>query len=74
MRIKSLLGMKVLDTDAKEIGKVNDMEFDKDSGEIKKVLISLKKNFLSSNEIEVRYDDIKSIGDYLLLDVDVITE
>lgn len=74
MRIKTLLGMKVLDTDAKEIGKVIDVEFDKDSGEIKKVFISLKKKFLSSNEIEVRYDDIKSIGDYLLLDVDVITE
>lgn len=73
MRIKSLLGMKVLDTDAKEIGKISDVEFDNESGEIEKLFVSLKKNIFSNSEVEVRFDDIKSIGDYVLLDVDIIT-
>ena len=64
--------MKVLDTDAKEVGKVVDADFDSESGQIQKLTISLKKNMISSDEVVVRYDNIKSIGDYVLLDVNII--
>ena len=67
MRIKNLLGMQVLDIDAKNIGKVDDVDFDEQSGQIKKLAVSLKKNILSNDEVLVRFDDIKSIGDYVLL-------
>ncbi|AGN16430.1 MULTISPECIES: PRC-barrel domain-containing protein [Methanobrevibacter] len=72
MKVKDLLGMKVLDTDAKEVGKVVDADFDSESGQIQKLTISLKKNMISSDEVVVRYDNIKSIGDYVLLDVNII--
>ncbi len=72
MKVKNLLGMKVLDTDAKEVGKVVDADFDSESGQIQKLTISLKKNMISSDEVVVRYDNIKSIGDYVLLDVNII--
>jgi sporulation protein YlmC with PRC-barrel domain len=72
MKVKNLLGMKVLDTDAKEVGKVVDADFDSESGQIQKLTISLKKNIISSDEVVVRYDNIKSIGDYVLLDVNII--
>ncbi len=72
MKVKDLLGMKVLDTDAKEVGKVVDADFDSESGQIQKLTISLKKNIISSDEVVVRYDNIKSIGDYVLLDVNII--
>lgn len=72
MKVKDLLGMKVLDTDAKEVGKVVDADFDSESGQIEKLTISLKKNMISSDEVVVRYDNIKSIGDYVLLDVNII--
>lgn len=72
MNVKDLLGMKVLDTDAKEVGKVVDADFDNESGQIQKLTISLKKNIISSDEVVVRYDNIKSIGDYVLLDVNII--
>ncbi|MCI6775280.1 MAG: PRC-barrel domain-containing protein [Methanobrevibacter boviskoreani] len=72
MKVKDLLGMKVLDTDAKEVGKVVDADFDNESGQIQKLTISLKKNIISSDEVVVRYDNIKSIGDYVLLDVNII--
>ena len=72
MKVKDLLGMKVLDTDAKEVGKVVDADFDNESGQIQKLTISLKKNIISSDEVVVRYDNIKIIGDYVLLDVNII--
>ncbi|MGN0093187.1 MAG: PRC-barrel domain-containing protein [Methanobrevibacter sp.] len=72
MKVKDLLGMTVLDTDAKEVGKVVDADFDSESGQIQKLTISLKKNIISNDEVVVRYDNIKSIGDYVLLDVNII--
>ncbi|MCL2115754.1 MAG: PRC-barrel domain-containing protein [Methanobrevibacter sp.] len=71
MRIKKLLGMQVLDVDANNIGKIDDVEFVFETGEIKKIIVSLKKNILSNDEIIIHYDNIKSIGDYVLLKVNI---
>ena len=71
MRIKELLGMQVLDIDAKDIGKVEDVDFDEKSGEINKIAVSLKKNILSHDEVLVHFDSIKSIGDYVLLRINI---
>lgn len=67
MLIKEFLGLKVLDSTASEIGKVVDADFDSENGQIQQVIISLKSNLFSSNNIEVAFEDIDKIGDYLLL-------
>ncbi|MDR2966528.1 MAG: PRC-barrel domain-containing protein [Methanobacteriaceae archaeon] len=71
MRIKKLLGMQVLDVDANHIGKIEDIEFAQETGEIEKIFVSLKKNILSNDETIIHYDNIKSIGDYVLLKITI---
>jgi len=71
MRIRELLGMQVVDIDAKEIGKIEDVDFNESTGQINKIAINLKKNILSSNEVLIHYDNIKSIGDYVLLKINI---
>ncbi|OQD59318.1 hypothetical protein MBBAR_4c00430 [Methanobrevibacter arboriphilus JCM 13429 = DSM 1125] len=71
MRIKDLLGMQVLDIDAMDIGKVTDVDFNETSGQINKIVVSLKKNIFSHDEVLVHFDNIKSIGDYVLLKINI---
>ena len=74
-RIKSLLGMKVLDTNANEVGKLNDVEFNEETGKIEIIFVSLKKNILDkNNDVQVQFENIKCIGDYVLLDIDIVNE
>lgn len=71
MRIKDLLGMQVLDIDAMDIGKVTDVDFNETNGQINKIVVSLKKNIFSHDEVLVHFDNIKSIGDYVLLKINI---
>ena len=74
MKIKQLLGMMALDANANEVGKIDDAEFDPVEGNITAITIVLKKNFISSDKIEVDFEDVKSIGDYVLLDKEINKE
>ena len=74
MKIKQLLGMMALDANANEVGKIDDAEFDPQEGKINAITIVLKKNFISSNKIEIDFEDVKSIGDYVLLDKEINKE
>ncbi|MCQ2964896.1 MAG: PRC-barrel domain-containing protein [archaeon] len=74
MKIKQLLGMVAVDNNANDIGKIIDVDFDPSSGKIEKLTISLKKSFLSNEKVEVSFDDVKSIGDYVLLDTEIETK
>ena len=74
MKIKQLLGMMALDANANEVGKIDDAEFDTKEGKINAITIVLKKNFISSNKIEIDFEDVKSIGDYVLLDKEINKE
>ena len=67
MRIKHILGMKVVDMDARTLGKVSDVEFDDKEGTIVNIIVSHKSGVLSKDDIVVSFEDIKSIGDYVLL-------
>ena len=71
MKLKQLLGMMALDANANEVGKIDDVEFDKEEGQITALTIVLKKNIISSNKIEVDFEDVKSIGDYVLLNKEI---
>lgn len=74
MKIKQLLGMMALDANANEVGKIDDAEFDPEEGQITAITIVLKKNIISSNKIEIDFEDVKSIGDYVLLNKEINKE
>ncbi|MBQ9159964.1 MAG: PRC-barrel domain-containing protein [Methanobrevibacter sp.] len=71
MRIKNLIGATVLDVSANEVGKITDVDFDKEDGKINSIIVSLRKNMLNTDEIEVDYADIKTIGKFVLLSTDI---
>ena len=74
MKIKELMGMGVVDLNANDVGKISDIDFDPISGKLTTISISLKKGMLSNEHIEISFDDIKSIGDQVLLKIEINTE
>lgn len=71
MRMSNLKGMSVIDKEAKDIGKVEDVEFNSETGKIEDVIISLKSGIFSKDQIIIKYSDIDAIGDYLVLSIDL---
>ena len=67
MNIKDVLGTKVLDKQAYEVGTISDFVFDPKSGNIGKAIVSLKKGVFSKEELEINFSDIETIGAYVLL-------
>ena len=75
MKIKELFLKQVLDKNAKEIGRITNADFDNETGEIKTLDIDLKKSILdSANITEINYNDIATIGDYIILKVEINSE
>ena len=72
MKIKEFFSKKVLDKNAKEIGRITNADFDNETGEIKTLDIALKKNILSSTNItKINHEDIATIGDYIILKIEI---
>lgn len=68
MKAKEFFGQIVLDANANEIGKVEDLEFDKETGQISAIEVSHSHGAMrGSDRIEVSYEDIQKIGEYILL-------
>lgn len=67
MNIKEVLGSKVLDKNAYEVGTVSDFDFNQKEGTIKSMVVSLKKGVFSKEELEVAFEDIETIGGYVIL-------
>nr|WP_303998744.1 PRC-barrel domain-containing protein [Methanobrevibacter smithii] len=67
MNIKEVLGSKVLDKNAYEVGTVSDFDFDQKEGTIESMVVSLKKGVFSKEELEVAFEDIETIGGYVIL-------
>ena len=74
MRAKQLFGITVLDKNVKEVGKIDDVEIDVETGKVTNLIISLKKGILSNDFIEVEFDNISTIGDYVLLSNEIEKE
>ena len=75
MKIKELFLKNVLDKNANDIGKIDNADFDNETGEIKTLDIALKKNILSSTNItKINYEDIATIGDYIILKIEINSE
>ena len=67
MNIKDVLDSKVLDKNAYEVGTVSDFDFDQKEGTIKSMVVSLNKGLFTKEELEVPFEDIDTIGGYVLL-------
>lgn len=67
MYTSELKGMAVLDKNAKAVGKVEDVQFSPDDGQINGIVVSLKKGIFSKDQVDVPYDEIAAIGDYIIL-------
>ncbi len=75
MKIRELFLKQVLDKNANDIGKIDNADFDNATGEIKTLDIALKKNILSSTNItKINYEDIATIGDYIILKIEINSE
>lgn len=67
MNIKEILNSKVLDKNAYEVGTVTDFDIDQKEGTINSMIVSLKKGVFSKEELEVPFEDIETIGGYVIL-------
>ncbi|MBQ7927817.1 MAG: PRC-barrel domain-containing protein [Methanobrevibacter sp.] len=74
MKIKEFLGCTVLDKNAYEVGKVDNIDFDPETGKIDKVTLTLQKNIFSRDELEIEFDDIATIGAYVILNKEIPKE
>ena len=61
MKIKDFIGSTVIDKNANDVGKVDNIEFDVESGQITTITLSLQKNLFTRDELEISYDDIQTI-------------
>ena len=74
MRAKELFGTTVLDKNVNEIGRIEDIDVEIEKGGITTIIVSLNKGLFSNDVIEIDFESILTIGDYVLLDKVVETE
>ncbi|MCI6994095.1 PRC-barrel domain-containing protein [uncultured Methanobrevibacter sp.] len=74
MQIKEFLGSVVLDKNAYEVGKVSNVEFDPATGKIDEVTLTLQKNIFSKDELVISFEDIQTIGAYVILNKEIPKE
>ena len=61
MKIKEFVGSTVLDKNANVVGKIDNVEFDTETGKISEIFLTLQKNLFSKDELEIKFDDIQTI-------------
>ena len=71
MKIKEFLGSTVLDKNAYEVGRVDNVDFNTQTGEIEKITLTLQKNLFSKDEIEIDFEDVATIGAYVILNKEI---
>ena len=74
MQIREFLGSTVLDKNANEVGKIDNVDFNVESGKIETVTLTLQKNIFSRDELEINFDDIQTIGAYVILNKEITQE
>ena len=75
MDIKELFSKTVIDKNANEIGKIQNAEFDVETGTLETLSIETRKNILNSSDtIDIHYEDIATIGQYILLSKEIPTK
>lgn len=71
MKIKELLGKTVLDKNAFEVGKVEDVDFDPERGTITGITLALHKNIFSKDLSGILFEDVATIGEYIILNKEI---
>ena len=74
MHAKELFGITVLDKNVRSVGKIEDLDIDTETGAVTTLIISLNKGIFSNDAIEVAFDKIQTIGDYILLSSEIEAE
>ena len=74
MLIKEFLGSTVLDKNAYEVGRVSNVDFDPATGKIENITLTLQKNIFSKDELEISFDDVATIGAYVILNKEIPKE
>jgi sporulation protein YlmC with PRC-barrel domain len=74
MQIKEFIGSTVLDKNANVVGKVDNVDFNTETGKIETIVLTLQKNIFSRDELEINFDDIATIGAYVILNKEIETE
>ena len=74
MKIKEFLGSTVLDKNANVVGKVDNIDFNTETGKIEKISLTLQKNIFSKDELEIDFDDVATIGAYVILNKEIPKE
>lgn len=69
MKITELIGKKVLDDNANDIGKIQDIDLDLKENNILRVIINPNELSLRKTTLEITPNMISEVGDYLLLNV-----
>ncbi|MBE6500298.1 MAG: photosynthetic reaction center protein [Methanobrevibacter thaueri] len=74
MKIKEFVGSTVLDKKANVVGKVENVDFNPETGKIETVTLTLQKNIFSRDELEINFEDIETIGAYIILNKEITHE
>jgi len=70
MKVNELLGKKVLDKNAVEIGKVSEIDISPKKGVINSITVSTGDIWPRNKNFGIKSEDINQIGDYLLLNIE----
>ena len=70
MKVSELMGRKVLDKNAMEIGKVSDVDLLPKEGIINTITISTGEVWVRNKTFEIKPSDIQQVGDYILLNLE----
>jgi sporulation protein YlmC with PRC-barrel domain len=74
MKIKEFIGATVLDKNANVVGKVENVDFDTETGKLETITLTLQKNIFSKDELEISFEDIATIGAYIILNKEITKE
>ena len=74
MKIKEFVGSTVLDKNANEVGKIDNLDFDTETGKIGTIVLTLQKNLFTRDELEINFEDIATIGAYVILNREISNE
>ena len=70
MKVSELMGRKVLDKNAMEIGKVSDVDLMPKEGIINTITISTGEVWVRNKTFEIKPSDVQQVGDYILLNLE----
>ena len=69
MQVSEFIGKKVVDNKGMEIGKISDVDIMPIEGLVSSITVSTGDTLLRTKSLEIKPDDIKQVGDYVLINL-----